>query len=52
LWSQVHQPYIGVTIHWISPEFSLCQALLAIQKFDYPHTGDRIEDFCQQLFDQ
>ncbi|CAG8514091.1 14732_t:CDS:2, partial [Cetraspora pellucida] len=39
LWSQVHQPYIGITIHWISPEFSLYQALLTIQKFDYPHTG-------------
>ncbi|CAG8715938.1 4325_t:CDS:2, partial [Cetraspora pellucida] len=39
LWSQIHQPYIAVTIHWISPDFTLHQALLTIQKFDYPHTG-------------
>ncbi|CAG8451595.1 2642_t:CDS:2 [Cetraspora pellucida] len=52
LWSQMHQPYIAVTIHWISPEFNLYQALLTIQKFDYPHTEDRIEDFCRQLFDK
>ncbi|CAG8601457.1 14818_t:CDS:2, partial [Racocetra fulgida] len=39
LWSQFHQPYIAVTIHWIGPEFTLYQALLTIQKFDYPHTA-------------
>ncbi|CAG8823054.1 4794_t:CDS:2, partial [Gigaspora rosea] len=38
LWSQMHQPYISITIYWISPEFTLYQALLTIQKFDYPHT--------------
>lgn len=52
LWSQMHKPYIALTIHWISPDFTLYQALLTIQKFDYPHTADRIEDFCRQLFDQ
>ncbi|CAG8669127.1 16344_t:CDS:2 [Gigaspora rosea] len=52
LWSQMHQPYIAVTIHWISFEFTLYQALLTIQKFNYPHTADRIEDFCRNLFDQ
>ncbi|CAG8581341.1 15235_t:CDS:2, partial [Cetraspora pellucida] len=26
-----------LTIHWISPEFTLYQAFLTIQKFDYPH---------------
>ena len=36
-WTAHHRPYIGVTIHWISANFELHQALLTIEEISYPH---------------
>ncbi|CAG8840293.1 16772_t:CDS:1, partial [Cetraspora pellucida] len=50
LWTQDHKPYIGITIHWITPDFNIKSALLTIETFKYPHTGDNIEDCLRKEF--
>ncbi|CAG8551976.1 14606_t:CDS:2 [Acaulospora morrowiae] len=50
LWTQHHISYIGVTIHWITSDFEIKQALLTIANFLYPHTGDNIEDYLRKEF--
>ncbi|CAG8661954.1 5469_t:CDS:2, partial [Ambispora gerdemannii] len=47
-----HTPYIRVTIHWLSVDFVLYQALLTIEKLPYSHTSDHIEDNLRNLFEQ
>src|SRR6266540_5735858 len=32
--------YIGVTAHWISNDYSLKEAFLALKHFSYPHTSE------------
>ena len=36
LWTHNHSPYIGITIHWMAPNFEIKQALLMIESFKYP----------------
>ncbi|CAG8542567.1 14608_t:CDS:2, partial [Cetraspora pellucida] len=50
LWTHDHSPYIGVMIHWMTPDFKIRQALLTIESFKYPHTGDNIEDCLRKEF--
>ncbi|CAG8798696.1 9958_t:CDS:2, partial [Cetraspora pellucida] len=40
MWTSMHRPYIGVTIHWLSKNFDLYQAVLTIEEFPYSHSGD------------
>ena len=51
LWTAIHTPYIGVTIHWLSSDFVLHQALLTIEKLPYPHDADHIEDVLRNTFE-
>ncbi|CAG8677856.1 13049_t:CDS:2 [Cetraspora pellucida] len=44
MWTGMHHPYIGVTIHWLSKNFDLNQAVLTIEEFPYPHTGEQTTD--------
>ncbi|CAI2184638.1 16175_t:CDS:2, partial [Funneliformis geosporum] len=50
LWTQNHSPYIGITIHWMAPDFKINQALLTIANFQYPYSGDNIEDYLRNEF--
>jgi hypothetical protein len=50
LWTKVHKPYIGITIHWLSSDFVLYKALLTIESFPYPHTAEHIEDCLHREF--
>ncbi|CAG8552901.1 12817_t:CDS:2 [Cetraspora pellucida] len=50
LWTQDHKSYIGITIHWMTPNFEIKQALLTIETFKYPHSGDNIEDCLRKEF--
>lgn len=49
LWTHNHSPYIGVTAHWLTKDFIMHQALITLESFAYPHTGDRIEDFLRKI---
>ena len=51
-WTAHHRPYIGVTIHWISANFELHQALLTIEEISYPHTGWNIAEKLAKTFDK
>jgi hypothetical protein len=46
----MHRPYIGVTIHWLSKNFDLYQAVLTIEEFPYSHSGERQEQFLSKIF--
>jgi len=50
-WTAYHRPYIGITIHWISANFELHQALLTIEEIPYPHTGWNIAQKLAKTFD-
>lgn len=46
LWtSRNNDRYIGMTLHWLTPDFEVCDIVLAIEHFDHPHTGERIKDY-------
>jgi hypothetical protein len=46
LWtSRSNDGYIGVTLHWLSPDFEVYDAILAVEKIEYPHTGERIKEY-------
>ena len=49
-WTAYHRPYIGITIHWISADFELHQALLTIEEIPYPHTGWNIAEKLANTF--
>lgn len=51
LWTSMHKPYIGITIHWLSKNFDLYQAVLTIEEFPYPHTGEHYEQFLTKIFE-
>ncbi|CAG8627503.1 3972_t:CDS:1, partial [Scutellospora calospora] len=38
LWTQNHVPYIGITAHWLSENFTMYKSLITIEHFPYPHT--------------
>src|SRR6266542_3909120 len=50
-WTAYHHPYIGITIHWISANFELHQALLTIEEISYPYTGWNITQKLAKIFD-
>src|SRR6185437_238555 len=37
--------YIGVTLHWLTPDFEICDIILSVEKMEYPHTGERIKEY-------
>ncbi|CAJ0846413.1 5523_t:CDS:2 [Entrophospora sp. SA101] len=37
--------YIGVTCHWLTPDFELVDVLLAIEKMPYPHSNQTILEY-------
>ncbi|CAG8591808.1 2680_t:CDS:2, partial [Cetraspora pellucida] len=49
LWIQNHVPYISITAHWLSENFTMYKSLITIEHFLYSHTGDRIEDFLRKV---
>lgn len=51
MWTSMHRPYIGITIHWLSKNFELYQAVLTIEEFPYSHSGERQEQFLSKIFE-
>jgi hypothetical protein len=51
-WTSNHKPYIGVTIHWISADFKLHQALLSLEENLYPHTAINLFHKLKSIFEQ
>ncbi|CAG8768292.1 17025_t:CDS:1, partial [Cetraspora pellucida] len=49
LWTQNHIPYISITAHWLSENFTMYQSLITIEHFTYSHIGDQIEDFLRKI---
>lgn len=37
--------YIGITVHWLTPNFEIIDMLLTIERMQYPHTAERIHDY-------
>jgi len=38
LWSScAHQPYLGITVHWVDENFHPYEFLLNMEEFPYPH---------------
>jgi hypothetical protein len=53
LWtSRSKEGYIGVTCHWLSPDFEPIDILLAIEKMPYPHTNEIILNYLKNLVDE
>lgn len=45
LWTARSQDgYIGITLHWLTSNFEVRDAIICVEKFDYPHTAKRIKD--------
>src|SRR3989337_1575518 len=45
LWSScAHQPYLGVTVHWVDENFYPCEFLLNMEEFPYPHDAFTIAE--------
>ncbi|CAG8630275.1 3640_t:CDS:2 [Cetraspora pellucida] len=51
MWTSMHRPYIGITIHWLSKNFELYQAVLTIEEFPYSHLEERQEQFLSKIFE-
>ncbi|CAG8838392.1 4239_t:CDS:1, partial [Cetraspora pellucida] len=46
LWTSCNnQDSIGVTCHWVTPNWSLYSVLLCCEKLPYPHTAESIHQF-------
>ncbi|GES86269.1 zinc finger BED domain-containing protein RICESLEEPER 2-like [Rhizophagus clarus] len=48
--SKAWHGYIGVTCSWISHDWTLCEALLALQRVRYSHTGEIIKELLNKIF--
>ncbi|GES76809.1 zinc finger BED domain-containing protein 1-like [Rhizophagus clarus] len=48
--SKAWHGYIGITCSWISHDWTLCKALLALQRVRYPHTGEIIKELLNKIF--
>lgn len=45
LWTaRSNDGYIGITLHWLTPNFEVRDVILTVEKMDYPHTGERIKE--------
>jgi len=45
LWSScAHQPYLGITVHWVDENFYPCEFLLNMEEFPYPHDAFTIAE--------
>ena len=50
LWtSRSKQGFLGVTCHFITPDFEMREITLAIQYMPYPHTGDAIQQALEKI---
>ena len=50
LWTaNSHEGYLGVTASWMSSEFHLNEAVLALSRLPYPHTGQAIADRIKRI---
>jgi hypothetical protein len=53
LWtSRSKEGYIGVTCHWLSPNFEPIDILLAIERMTYPHTNEIILNYLKNLVEE
>ncbi|CAB4484925.1 unnamed protein product [Rhizophagus irregularis] len=53
LWtSRSKQSFLGVTCHFITPDFEIKEITLAIQYLEYPHTGDAIQQALEKIITQ
>nr|CAG8498820.1 15351_t:CDS:2 [Entrophospora candida] len=44
--------YIGVTCHWLTPDFELVDVLLAIEKMPYPHSNQTILEYLKNKINE
>ncbi|GBC12604.1 zinc finger BED domain-containing protein 1-like [Rhizophagus irregularis DAOM 181602=DAOM 197198] len=50
LWtSRSKQGFLGITCHFITPDFEMREITLAIQYMPYPHTGDAIQKTLEKV---
>ena len=50
LWTSCSkQGFLGVTCHFITPDFEMREITLAIQYMPYPHTGDAIQQALEKI---
>src|SRR5581483_3522248 len=50
LWtSRNKQGFLGITCHFLTPEFEMKEITLAIQYMPYPHTGDAIQKVLEKV---
>ncbi|GBC42762.2 zinc finger BED domain-containing protein 1-like [Rhizophagus irregularis DAOM 181602=DAOM 197198] len=53
LWtSRSKQGFLGVTCHFITPDFEMREITLAIQYMPYPHTGEAIQHALEKIITQ
>ena len=44
--------YIGVTLHWLSSNFEIYDVILAVERMEYPHTGERIKEYLNNKIEE
>jgi hypothetical protein len=44
--------YIGVTLHWLSSNFEIYDVILAVERIEYPHTGERIKEYLNEKIEE
>jgi hypothetical protein len=48
--SRAHDGYVGITVHWITPQITMRTACLAVENLTGSHTHDRIADLLREHF--
>ena len=49
LWTaRSNDGYIGVTLHWLTSDFEVRDAILAVERMEYPHMGERIKEYLNE----
>lgn len=43
-WSQHNKSILGVTAHWVSKDFELCEAIIGMKLIKGPHTGENLSE--------
>ena len=41
-----------MTLHWLSSDFEIYNVILAVEKMEYPHTGERIKEYLNEKIEE
>ncbi len=39
---------IGITLYWLTSDFKICNAILTVERMEYPHTDERIKEYLNE----